>query len=88
MRNDSSAMTRLRRLSARQVLRILQDFGFAVVSIRGSHAKLRCEIEGGPSQIMTVPLHRELAPGTIRAIYQQASRFIPVELLRARFYGD
>lgn len=88
MRNDSSMMTRLRRLSARQILRILQDFGFAVVSIRGSHAKLRREIEGGSSQILTIPLHRELAPGTIRAIYRQASRFVPERDLRGRFFGD
>jgi predicted RNA binding protein YcfA (HicA-like mRNA interferase family) len=80
-------MARLKRLSARQVLRILQAFGFSVVSIRGSHAKLKREIEGGPPQILTVPLHRELAPGTVQAIYRQALRFIPEQDLRPHFYG-
>jgi predicted RNA binding protein YcfA (HicA-like mRNA interferase family) len=80
-------MARLKRLSARQVLRILQAFGFAVVSTRGSHAKLKREVEGGPSQVLTVPLHRELAPGTIQAIYRQALRFIPEQDLRPHFYG-
>ncbi|MCJ7487790.1 MAG: type II toxin-antitoxin system HicA family toxin [Candidatus Aminicenantes bacterium] len=78
-------MARLERLSARQVLRILQAFGFAVVSTRGSHAKLKREVEGGPSQVLTVPLHRELAPGTVQAIYRQALRFIPEQDLRPHF---
>ncbi|HCS47737.1 MAG TPA: type II toxin-antitoxin system HicA family toxin [Candidatus Aminicenantes bacterium] len=81
-------MTRLKRLSARQILRILHTFGFSVASIRGSHAKLKREIEGRPPQILTVPLHRELAPGTIQTIFRQASRFVPEEDLRAHFFGD
>lgn len=80
-------MARLRRLSARQILRILQAFGFSVVSTRGSHAKLKRGMEGGPSQVLTVPLHRELAPGTVQAIYRQAVRFIPEQDLRSHFYG-
>ena len=80
-------MARLRRLSARQILRILRGLGFSVVSVRGSHAKLKREIEGGPAQILTVPLHRELAPGTVQAIYRQALRFIPEQELHSHFFG-
>jgi predicted RNA binding protein YcfA (HicA-like mRNA interferase family) len=80
-------MARLRRLSARQILRILGTFEFSIVSVRGSHAKLKREFEGGPAQILTIPLHRELAPGTIQAIYRQALRFLPEEELRPHFYG-
>jgi predicted RNA binding protein YcfA (HicA-like mRNA interferase family) len=88
MRIISPEMTRLKRLSARQILRILHRFGFSVASVRGSHAKLKRTIEGRPPQILTVPLHRELAPGTIQAIYRQALRFIPESDLRAHFYGS
>lgn len=80
-------MPRLKRLSARQILRVLQTFGFSVISIRGSHAKLKREIEGRPSQILTVPLHRQLAPGTVQAIYHQALRFISEQDLDPHFYG-
>ncbi|OGD12671.1 MAG: hypothetical protein A2Y86_07755 [Candidatus Aminicenantes bacterium RBG_13_62_12] len=80
-------MPRLRRLSAREILRILRVFGFSVVATRGSHAKLKRKIEGGPPQILTVPLHRELAPGTVQAIYRQALRFVSEEELRPHFYG-
>ena len=77
---------RLRTLSARDVLRALEKFGFEVVSTRGSHAKLRRIGSTGTLQILTVPLHRELAPGTLRAIYRQACKFVPESELRPYFY--
>ena len=78
---------RLRRLSAREVLRALGSFGFEVVSTRGSHAKLRREVAEGTPQILTVPLHKGLAPGTLRAIFRQACRYIPADRLRPFFFG-
>ena len=79
---------RLRRLSARDVLGILKHFGFEVVATRGSHAKLRREIDGGETQTLTVALHKELDLGTIQAIYRQAARFIPEADLRSLFYSE
>lgn len=68
---------RLRTLSGADVIRALRTFGFEVVNTRGSHAKLRRATGDGGTQILTVPLHKELAPGTLHAIYRQASRFVP-----------
>lgn len=81
-------MPRLRRLTAREVLKILADFGFVVVTTRGSHAKLVRVLPSGSRQALTVPLHRELATGTLQAIYRQASRFIAEGDLRERFFSD
>ena len=78
---------RLKRLAAREVLAALRAFGFEVVATRGSHAKLRREWVDGTRQILTVPLHRELAPGTLRVIFRQATRFIPADELRPLFFG-
>ena len=80
--------TRLRRLSARDVLAVLKNCGFEVVATRGSHAKLRRVTEDGLTQTLTLPLHKDLDLGTIRAIYRQATRFIPETELRTWFYGD
>jgi predicted RNA binding protein YcfA (HicA-like mRNA interferase family) len=80
--------TRLRRLSARDVLAALKSFGFEVVATRGSHAKLRRVTEDGQRQTLTLPLHKDLDLGTIQAIYRQATRFIPETELRTWFYGD
>lgn len=73
---------RLKQLSSREVLRALGNFGFEVVATRGSHAKLRRVLSDGTRQTLTIPLHSKLAPGTLRAIFRQASRFIPEEELR------
>lgn len=79
---------RLRRLSSRELLLALGRLGFEVVATRGSHAKLRRLAPDGARQTLTIPLHRELAPGTLHAIFRQATRFVPEEDLRPLFYRD
>lgn len=79
---------RLRRLSSREILAALRAFGFEVVATRGSHAKLRRVTEDGLAQTLTLPLHRDLDLGTIRAIYRQAARFVPEAELRVWFYAE
>lgn len=59
---------RLPRLSGAEVVRALQRAGFARVSQRGSHAKLRHD----DGRMAIVPLHRELATGTLASILRQA----------------
>lgn len=78
-------MPKLRRLAGRDVLTILLGFGFLQVPQRGSHVKLVREI-AETRQVLTVPLHDELDPGTLRAIFRQASRFISEQALRPHFY--
>lgn len=77
---------RLRVLSARDVLQALASFGFEVALTPGSHAKLRRKNEAGEVEILTIPLHREIASGTLRAISRQACLFVPEPELRAWFY--
>jgi len=79
-------MPKLRRISGRELLSILQRFGFQPASQRGSHVKLVREVDGA-RQVLTVPLHAELDSGTLRAIFRQASRFISEDELRAHFYS-
>lgn len=79
-------MAKLRRLAGRDLLTILQGFGFQQVSQRGSHVKLAREVAGA-RQVLTIPLHAELDSGTIRAIFRQASRFISEQDLRLHFYS-
>ena len=74
-------MPKPRQLSGDDVIRILAKFGFAVLSQRGSHAKLRRVTGEGIKQTLTIPRHKELDPGTVRAIVRQASRYIPEDQL-------
>jgi predicted RNA binding protein YcfA (HicA-like mRNA interferase family) len=58
----------LPRVSGEQTVRALARAGFAERSQRGSHRKLR----HADGRIVIVPMHRELAPGTLRSILKQA----------------
>jgi len=77
---------RPRPLSGRDVAAILSRLGFAVVGTRGSHCKLRRILPSGQRQTLTIPLHRSLAPGTVRAIYRQACRYLPDTDLLPHFF--
>jgi predicted RNA binding protein YcfA (HicA-like mRNA interferase family) len=79
---------KLKRLSGRDVVRALAAHGFHLLRTRGSHATLVRTSEAGQRQLLTVPMHKELAPGTLHAIYRQASRFVPSEDLRPEFFTD
>ena len=78
---------RLRRLSGRQVVSILQRFGFVVISQKGSHAKLR-RVSAESKQTLTIPIHDEIDTGTLLSIFRQASRYVPEDDLREHFYAD
>ncbi len=78
---------RLRRLRSRELMRALRTFGFEVESMRGSHAKMARTAPDGSRQILTIPFHGDLAPGTLRAIFRQACRFIPERDLRPFFFA-
>ena len=81
-------MPRLKVLSGADVLKILAVFSFNVISQKGSHAKLQRVSENGTKQTLTVPLHEELDKGTLKAIYNQALRYIPESNLHPHFYSD
>lgn len=76
-----------RQLSGSDVIKALGRLGFDVVALRGSHAKLRRVTEDGQRQALVVPIHRELATGTLLAIYRQARKFIPERDLRPVFFS-
>ncbi len=78
-------MPDLRNLSGQEVVSILKLFGFTVFSQKGSHVKLR-RIVDDHKQSLTIPLHKEMDKGTLKAIVRQASRFIPLEDLNDSFY--
>jgi predicted RNA binding protein YcfA (HicA-like mRNA interferase family) len=64
-------MPRLPRVSGAETIRTLEKLGFAQVRQRGSHVVLK---RVGPDAVTgcVVPLHNELATGTLRGILKQA----------------
>jgi predicted RNase H-like HicB family nuclease/predicted RNA binding protein YcfA (HicA-like mRNA interferase family) len=74
----------LRVLSGKQVPVILGKFGFVLHSTDSGHFKLR-HIGVGGRETHVVPTHSPSARGTLRAIYNQACRYVPPSELRPHF---
>lgn len=64
-------MAKLRRVSGQEAICALERLGFKKVRQRGSHVVLKKQMPEGVVGCV-VPLHRELAIGTIRGILRQA----------------
>ncbi|MEK7546969.1 MAG: type II toxin-antitoxin system HicA family toxin [Patescibacteria group bacterium] len=58
--------------SGKEVVKVLcREFGFFVVSQRGSHIKLNRK-NGNRTIVTIVPMHRELAHGTLLGLLEMA----------------
>ena len=60
-------MPELPRISGSKAIKVFEKLGFTVVRQRGSHAVLRKQDKG-----CVVPIHKELAVGTLRSAIRQA----------------
>jgi len=80
-------MPKLRVVSGKQLVKFFQKQGFELEYGKGSHCKLVRFVEE-EKQELAVPLHKEIAKGTLKAIYSQAIRFISEEDLRKHFYTN
>ena len=80
-------MPKLNNLSGEDVVKIFSKFSFNIVSQKGSHIKLQRIFANGIRQTLTIPNHKELDKGTIKAIYRQALRYISEDKLRDYFYN-
>ena len=80
-------MPRLKTLSGTDVIKILSVLGFSIASQKGSHVKLTKISDNGLRQILTVPNHKELDKGTLKAIFRQTSKYIPEDKLFEHFYS-
>ena len=63
-------MDKLRRVSGKQTIAALERLGFRQMRQRGSHVILKKDTPEGTIGCV-VPLHRELAIGTLRGILKQ-----------------
>ncbi len=62
-------MTKLPVLSGRDVVKMLARVGYEFDHQRGSHIVLRLSVQ--PYRRITIPDHKEIAKGTLRAIIRE-----------------
>jgi predicted RNA binding protein YcfA (HicA-like mRNA interferase family) len=74
-------MQKLPRVSGARVIRALERFGFSRLRSRGSHVVMVKSRPGGGRIVCVVPLHQELASGTLRGVLRQAA-LSPDEFLK------
>ncbi len=78
-------MTRLKVLSAKEVISFLEEQGFFIDRQKGSHMVFVRKLLS-VKQVLTIPNHSEIDTGTLKAIYNQIKKFIPEEEVRKYFY--
>ena len=77
---------KLKTLGGDDVISILERFGFVVIAQTGSHVKLR-RISQQIIETLVVPSHPVISKGTLKAIFNQASRYVPSSQLHEHFYS-
>jgi predicted RNA binding protein YcfA (HicA-like mRNA interferase family) len=65
-------LSKLPTISGREIVKVLVRIGFAIVGRKGSHVRLKRQ-RGKEVLIVIVPMHRDLAKGTLRSILRQAN---------------
>ena len=61
-------MPKLKTLSGEDIVKIFSKFDFKISSQKGSHVKLVRILPDGTKQSLTIPYHKELDKGTLKAI--------------------
>ncbi len=64
-------MPKLPRVSGKEIIKALSRMGFEHIRTRGSHAILNKQDEQRGKITVPVPLHKELAKGTLKSIMRQ-----------------
>ena len=82
-------MPKLRRLSGKQVLKILEGFGFEIYSQKGSHIRLQRVVDGQEQRLL-VAVHgsKTIKPATLKSVYRDTCRFVSEQEVKEQFYSD
>jgi len=65
-------LSKLPVISGREMVKVLAKMGFTIVGRKGSHVRMKRQ-HGKEVLIVIVPMHRELAKGTLRSVLRQAN---------------
>lgn len=58
-------------LSPNEIIKVLEKAGFQKISQKGSYAKYKNS--GNSSRVVIIPMHDEIAKGTLKSILEQAN---------------
>jgi predicted RNA binding protein YcfA (HicA-like mRNA interferase family) len=78
-------MPKLRRISGKNLVKLLLIEGFAEVRQKGSHIRMIIK-KVDASYYLTIPLHDELDRGTLKSIMRSLERCFTADILKKIFY--
>ena len=79
--------SKLKNISGKKVLKFFESHNFLFVNQHGGHMKIR-RIFSGIKQNLVIPNHSVIKKGTLREIFNQASKYISEKELRNFFYTE
>ncbi len=79
-------MRKLKQLSAREIITLLQKYDFQITHQKGSHIKLK-RFFLNKSQILIIPNHKNLKKGTLKALYNQIGCYLSKSEIDSFFYS-
>jgi len=77
--------SKLKVLSGADVVKILSEFGFSVHAQKGSHIKLKRFVNSN-IETLIVPNHNPISKGTLKSVFNHASRYLTKEKLYYYFF--
>jgi len=80
-------MPKLRALKSKEIIKFLEQQGFVIDRQKGSHIVFTKTVSFS-KQVLTIPKHDTLDKGTIKALYNQISRFVPEVEIQNLFYTE
>ena len=78
---------KLRTLSGNEIVKFLEKNGFYIDGTHGSHRKMK-RIINEHKQTLIIPLHKQVAKGTLHDIFRQIYEYIPEDKVQTFFYTE
>ena len=78
---------KLRVLSGKDIVKILEQYNFVQTRSVGSHTRMTCKLSDTSFHI-TIPLHKEIKKGTLVGIIRELEQCIGKEKLEKDFYTE
>ena len=80
-------MPKLRALKSKEIIKFVEQQGFVIDRQKGSHIVFTKTVSFS-KQVLTIPKHDTLDKGTIKALYNQFSGFVPEVEIQNLFYTE
>lgn len=80
-------MPKIKHISGKEVIKIIESMGFVIVRQKGSHIILKRTISQD-EQVILVPNHAAIDRGTLHSIYKKLLLYVNESEIKSHFYSE